>query len=454
MNINPLALDAFLEHKRRLLHLPGLAIAVVQDGRIIYLRGLGIAGPKRSMTPQTPLIIGSLSKSFTALAVMQLAERDLLNLDEPVQHYVPWFRLADTDASASITIRHLLTHTSGISRYAGRRLLAGRGKRSIEQGVRDLTALKLSKPVGTVFEYSNTNYLIAGLVVEVVSGLAFGAYVQQHVFGPLGMLKSYISENEALCGGLAHGYRWWFGIPFPFRAPYLSDALPAAFIAASSEDMARYALALLNNGALDDATLLSPNGVTALHQPLVATTSPSSLYALGWRVEKLSNVSIRRHSGEVSNFISEMVLVPSRGLGAIALTNTGNGLVPAVVPEISRIASDMVRFLLGIPAPRRRVSFLCFYALLDVALVMFSLYQCWSLTRLLRRSNQRRGLLLGLASLIEASLGAVVTVCIPRLADAPWSLLRLYVPDVTAWLAAFFGCSLLKSFVFLLRRKR
>ena len=260
MNIDMSTLNTFLEDKRCTLRLPGLAVAVVQDNRIVYLRGLGAAAPGRAMTLQMPLIVGSLSKSFTALAVMQLVEQGQINLDAPVQQYIPWFRVDDPDASARITLRHLLTHTSGISRYAGRELLAGRGGNMIEQSVRELCGLRLSKSVGSAFQYSNTNYLIAGLVVEMVSGQPFGLYVQQHIFNSLDMRHSYVTEQAALLGGLACGHRWWFGVPLPYRAPYLDDALPAAFVAASAEDMGRYALALLSGGTLDGVSVLSPAG--------------------------------------------------------------------------------------------------------------------------------------------------------------------------------------------------
>lgn len=454
MNIDLSALDAFLEHKRRALCLPGLAVAVVQSGRVIYQRGLGKASPSRAMTPQTPLIIGSLSKSFTALAVMQLVEAGKLALDAPVQEYVPWFCLGDAAASSRITIKHLLTHTSGISRYAGRELLGGRGCKTIEQSVLDLRGLRLSRSVGARFQYSNTNYLILGLVVEVVSGQAFADYIQQHIFSPLGMQQSYACEAAARQSGLASGYRWWFGLPVPYRAPYLEDAVPAAFITASVEDMACYALALLGGGTLNGASVLSPGGIAELHRPQVATASPGSRYGLGWRIEQLGGVPLIRHGGEVSNFMAEMVLVPERNLGVVVLMNAGNGLAPAVVPDVSRMASSVARFLLGMPQPRRRFSFRDFYTVLSVVLAALSLYQGWSLVQLLRRSNRRGRSALGLAALVEVVLGVVALWRIPRLADAPWSLLRLYVPDLSAWLAAFFGASLLKCLCFLFRLRR
>jgi CubicO group peptidase (beta-lactamase class C family) len=450
--INSKALDDFLEQKRRSLHLPGLSIAIVHNGRVIYQRGLGMVGTSRPMTPQTPLLIGSLSKSFTALSVMQLVERGLLDLDAPVQQSIPWLRLADPDASASMTVRHLLTHTSGISRYAGRELLGGHRKRTTEQSVRDLHGLHLSRPMGSSFEYSNTNYLIAGLVVERVSGQPFADYVQQHIFHPLGMQHSSASEDTARRSGLATGYRWWFGVPVPYRAPYLEDAVPAAFIAASSEDMARYLRALLSGGTFDGVSVLSPAGIAEMHRPQTASTSPGSYYALGWRVEKLGSTLIMRHGGEISNFMGEIVLVPERNLGVVVLTNVGNGLLPVAVPDVSRMASDVTRFWLGIPVPRRRLSFRGFYARLYAALSVLSAYQVWSLLRLLR-SRQRGHSALGLMSLVEVALGVMALRRIPRLADSPWKLLRIYVPDVTVWLAAFFAVSILKCLCFLFRSR-
>lgn len=439
-------LEAFLERKCRALHLPGLAIAVVHDGRIVYQRGLGAAAPGRPMTSETPLVIGSLSKSFTALAIMQLVEQGKIGLDDAVNSYIPWLRFADRAAPAQLTIRHLLTHTSGISRYDGRALLAGHRKKSIEQSVHDLRDLRLSQPVGATFQYSNTNYLLLGLIIEIVSGQSFGSYIKQHIFTPLGMEHSYTSEEAAQRDGLATGYRWWFGLPRPFSAPYLDDALPAAFIAASVEDMARYALAILRGGS----PVLSAAGVAELHRPQVAAPGPGSSYGLGWRVEALDGVSIVRHGGEVSNYLAEMVLVPGLRLGVVVLMNVSNGL-PVQVGLPGHVASSVTRYLLGMAQPRRRLSFWGFYALLDAALVALSAYQVWSLAEAVRSGSARLRSVLGLAALCEVGLAVVTLRRVPRLADSPWSLLRLYVPDVVSWLAAFFCGSLIKSLVFLFR---
>ena len=121
------AVDDYVRAQMKAARIPGLALAIVQDGRAVHLRGFGRADDGgRAFTPQTPFFIGSNSKSFTALAVMQLAEAGLGELDAPVRRYIPWFRVADPQASGQITIRHLLNQTSGLSEAAGNRS-AGRG---------------------------------------------------------------------------------------------------------------------------------------------------------------------------------------------------------------------------------------------------------------------------------------------------------------------------------------
>src|SRR5687767_8897500 len=114
-------IESFVQGEMAAQRVPGLALGIVEDGRIAYVRGFGKADDSgRVVTPQTPFIIGSVAKSVTALAIMQLVEANKIDLDAPVQRYLPWFRVADEKASAEITLRHLLNHTSGISTKTGR----------------------------------------------------------------------------------------------------------------------------------------------------------------------------------------------------------------------------------------------------------------------------------------------------------------------------------------------
>jgi CubicO group peptidase (beta-lactamase class C family) len=448
--------ERFLLATRQELRIPGLAIGIIKDHQIIYLRGFGYADETgRPMTPQTPFVLGSLSKSFTALAIMQLVEAGKIDLDAPVQRYLPWFSVADKTASSHITIRHALTHTTGISLYTGRAFLAGRGKNTLEQSVRELERVRLTQPVGTVFQYSNSNYAILGLIVQVIAGERFEAYIQRHIFHPLQMCHSHTSEHEAIQDGMTKGYRWWFGMPFVSHVPYLTDALPAAFILSSAEDMARYLVACLDAGSSEKNALLSTHGFAEMYRPH-ATIGPNISYALGWRVESQGNTTIIRHGGETANFLSEMVLVPEHRLGIVVLLNVNNGAVARL--GVTKIATAAVSLLLGQPEPKPPLSFRTFYLLVDLAVLAGSCWQLWSLVRLFRSrwSSLHTCDLLSLVK--DAALPLTILWGIPRWFHAPWSLLRLYVPDLSVWLRAMnllsFARGIIRIILFFLGNRR
>ena len=179
------AIDAYVDQQMQRLRLPGVSLAIVEKGQIVHWRGFGQARPGgQSPTPQTPFFIGSLTKSFTALAVMQLVEAGKIDLDASVQRYLPWFRVADSWASAQIAVRHLLNQTSGLPTSAGEIPLADFDSRpgAAERQMRALALLQLARPVGAAFEYSNANYDLLGLIIEVASGESYGSYVQSHIF--------------------------------------------------------------------------------------------------------------------------------------------------------------------------------------------------------------------------------------------------------------------------------
>ena len=208
-------IDDYITARMERARIPGLSVAIVKGDQIVYLKGYGQADPAgRAVTPQTPFIIGSISKTFTALAAMQLVEAGKVDLDAPVQRYLPWFRVADPQASAQITVRSLLNHTSGLPQKADTFLWADQDDGVLERTVRYLKTVELARPIGT-FGYSNANYQILGLIVQVVSGQSYEAYVEQHIFAPLDMQASFTSQRQAQQRGMATGYRWWFGFPFP-----------------------------------------------------------------------------------------------------------------------------------------------------------------------------------------------------------------------------------------------
>lgn len=299
------AIDAYLVEQMAALRIPGLALGIVQGDQVVHLRGFGIADPTgRPVTPATPFVLNSISKSFVALAIMQLVEQGKLALDTPVQRYLPWFQVADATASAQITVRQLLNQTSGLPESTGYRELARSvaAADTLEERVRRLRDTQLNRPVGMSFEYTDANYDVLGLIVQTVAGQPYPAYVQQQILAPLAMQRSATTQPDALPADLAVGYRSWFGFPVPFAQWYAHALLPSGDLISSAEDMTHYLIAQLNDGRYNDTTLLSPQGITTLHQPAVREGESEKFYGMGWEVRPMNDLTVVRHDGTSANY--------------------------------------------------------------------------------------------------------------------------------------------------------
>jgi CubicO group peptidase (beta-lactamase class C family) len=164
------------------------------------MKAFGIADSDgRLVTPQTPFFTGSTGKSFTALAIMQLVEADKIKLDAPVQTYLPWFRVADVKASEIITVRQLMNMASGLPTSIGQEQLANTNlsDSAIENNVRALANVELIAPPGERYEYSNSNYVVLGMIIQTITGQSYETYIQEHIFQPLDMQNSFTSKTEA-----------------------------------------------------------------------------------------------------------------------------------------------------------------------------------------------------------------------------------------------------------------
>jgi CubicO group peptidase (beta-lactamase class C family) len=351
-------LDAYVQQHMDRLHIPGAALAVVQGDRIVHERGFGRARPGGE-TPSryTPFVLGSVTKSFTALAVMQLVEGGKVELDAPVQRYLPWFRVADPQASAQMTVRHLLNQTSGLPQLPGMLPLADFDARpdATERQARALATVKLTRPAGAAFEYCNMNYNLLGLIVEAASGEPYADYVQKHIFDPLEMNHSYTSQAVAKQNGLAVGHRYWFAAPFAIpRLPMPHGSLPSGQLISCAEDMARYLIAQLNGGRYGDAPILSPAGIDELHCPAVqASIMGVSLgqYAMGWFDDEDGPTRTLWHTGEVPDFFAYMALLPERKKALVLLLNVDQSLM---FMRLSDVGAGAARLLAGEqPSPSR-----------------------------------------------------------------------------------------------------
>jgi len=386
------AIEAFVKAEMRAGRIPGASVAIVRDGGILYQNGFGVASPDgRSVTPQTAFILGSVSKSITALGVMQLVEAGKIDLDAPVQRYVPWFRVADEDASRLVTVRHLLNQTSGLPEAAGIKGLADgdTSDGALERHVRLLANEPLTRPPGKAMQYCNYNYAVLGLIIQTVAGTSYEDYIQRNIFTPLDMRHSFTSQKAAEKQGMATGYRLWFGIPVAAPGlPFVRGLLPGGYLISSAEDMAHYLIAHLNGGRYLDRSILSPEGMAELHRvsgvrPLGFHNAKSYAgYAMGWFAGEMAGVQVLHHGGSTPNFLTHVVMEPEKRQGIVILTNAFAS---------NRLAEGVLTLLSGRPAPAvesHRPLGVDWLPLPLIQIVAF-LFSLWALRRWRRHPENR-----------------------------------------------------------------
>ena len=435
------AIDAYVAAEIHEQRIPGLALGIVHGNEIIHLKGFGSADPTGApVTAQTAFSIGSLTKSFTAVAIMQLVEAGQLELDAPVQRYLPWFRVADPAASASITLRHLLNHSSGLPRdfETADADKLDQDANALEQRLRSLSTVELEQPLGS-YGYSNVGYQALALIIQAVSGQSYEDYLRQHIFAPLDMRQSFATLSEAAQHPIAAGYHYWFGLPVAAGLPAYRVGPGNGGLFSSAEDMAHYLIAHLNQGRFGTATLLSPAGIAELHRP--AVPRPDGAYAMGWGVKTVDGVTVVAHSGQTYNYMGKMMLMPESQWGVVVLQNS-QYMVKIVTGDHSQdvIADGVAAMLLGRQPPARTTSFLPLLAygvlfltlLVQLTFIIRSIMQFRRWQRLPERQPHGRRRLLWHAALpLIGNLIWALLVLLGLPATNNLTMLSYQIPDFT-----------------------
>lgn len=325
-------LDSAVESQMSRHGLPGVALAVVNGDEVVYLKGYGTAGAQE-MTPQTQMFIGSQSKSFTALAIAQLYEQGRLDLKASVQAYLPDFKVADEEASARITVNHLLHHTSGLSESGYSVLLPDNA--TCQDAVSSLAQAHLTAPVGQKFQYFNVGYDVLTCITETITGQRYADYLQQYVLDPLGM--SHTTADPAQIENLSSGYTRLFGFAVPMKQPVRDFEIGAGYIVSTAQDMARYALAM-KNGAVG---LVQPATAQAIFTPGLGA------YGMGWHI--VDGGAKVFHGGANETFHTEVNLYPKRDRAFVLLVNEGHQVDHFV--SMGQLTSSVEAVVLGRTPP-------------------------------------------------------------------------------------------------------
>jgi CubicO group peptidase (beta-lactamase class C family) len=347
------SVDSYVTTAMQRHNIPGLALAITQGDQITFSKGYGTAGGGRIVTPDTPFYIGSQSKSFTALAIMQLVERGKLDLEAPVQTYLPWFQVADPQTSQQITIRHLLQHTSGLSE-AGY-VADFPPDTDLETMVRDLSRANITAPVGTKMQYFNQGYSTLGLIIETVTGQSYGEFIYEHIFAPLKMRNSFTDPGLANTPELSQGYSQVFMLAVPLKQIVYQSDLPAGYIISTANDMARFLMALGNGGELDGVRILTPENVQLIFTPNYAI---NSTYGFGWYISQYYDEPKITHGGDTERFHTSVLLLPERDLSLVILINE-NHLIKNF-NEYNTLFWGVASILTNHPMPKESLSSLLY----------------------------------------------------------------------------------------------
>ena len=449
------AIDAYIQAQMRDAGIPGVALAIVHGDQIVHMKGFGIAGPAgRPMTPQTPVNLASLAKPMTGLAIMQLAEAGEIDLDAPVQRYIPWFRVADEAASAQITVRHLLYHTSGLPEAAGAEYGFRGDERAdgLEQQVRELRSVILADPVGAAYHYSNPNYGVLGLLIQQITGQSFEAYMQEHVFAPLDMHETFTSPEAARQHASAQGYRFLFGMPLAFDEPYNRGGLPSGGIIASASDVAHFLIANLNGGRYGDRQIVSGAGIAEMQRPVVK--AGDEIEAWDWGSRSLQGTRVLTKGGDLAAFKTNMALFPDSGWGFVILINANDRWASFLQDlRISGMAIGLSSLMVGQPPPNLASNgpliFRLVVALIVLVQVVGIFLSIMAFRRWRRQPESRpqgtRGMVrhIALPLVLNLAWAAIMLLGVPTfMGGYPLSFLLYAVPDLGYFLVVSGGVAL------------
>jgi CubicO group peptidase (beta-lactamase class C family) len=379
------------------------------------------------VTEDTRFRIGSVTKSFTALAVLQLVEEGRIDLDAPLERYVTGFHLAGED-QPRVTIRHLLSHTSGVGTWTGWRDFADPDD-DFAAMVREAgPRTTLVAPPGERFEYANANYVALGAVIEAVTGQRMEDYLTERVFAPLGLDDTSATDD----GGLAAGYTSWFGLTVPREVDYPRVLLPTGGITSSATDMLSYLQALSPE---DEDGAIVPSGVVdAMHTRSVLLDRPKagrdlamSGYGLGWFVEEDGT---RWHAGRMPNAASVVAMGPSDDWGFVLLANTDTFVDPPV-PALAEGVADVLsgRGIDPMPGPGR-------YLFVDILAVLCVALCVRSVTRIRSRPARVSGVIGPAVAAVVIVLGVPLAAGLgaelgsPEAVWAVWRALLGAQPDI------------------------
>lgn len=401
-------IDNYLQTALEDANVKGMALEIVNSDTVVYSNTYGDA-----KETSDNFIIGSMSKSFTALAIVDLADKGIVNLDVSICEY-----LEDYPELEEITVRDLLNQVSGI---ASNQLLSD---------------INITSSKGQ-FQYANANYNLLGKIIEKVTGKEYTEYVKESIFEPLEMTNTYANYGEDQQKTLVQGYTSYFGIMIPRNVMYPDkdswSQVPAGYIISNIEDMGKYLQMYLRKGnSIFDSETVN----TVLHNGVDASTDTSAVsdmyggdakYCMGWIEKKVDDEPIIYHAGKVENFTSVMVLLPERDLAAVMLFNSMDFLVGQSL--IEQIEENVVSIIRGEEIKEiNSNSYILQHGIINVVCLVMIFLCSLPILIFLKREKERKGNIV-ISIIIHLVCPILLAIAFP-IAGMPLFVIRGFVPDI------------------------
>jgi len=332
--------DALVGQARSAFHVPGIALAVVKDGKVVTEKGYGVrrVGGPAPVTPHTLFRIASNTKAFTAAALAILVDEGKIHWSDHVVDLMPGFQMYDPYITREMTVADLLVHRSGLGLGEGDLMFFPPSNLTREEILHRLRFLKPATSFRSHYAYDNLLYLVAGQLIPAVTGKSWDDFVKERIFTPLGMMDSATRTAALLAGGdVATPHAEVEGKLQPLEQENVDNNAPAGSIVSCVHDLAKWMIVQLNRGAMEQGRLFSEaqsrtmwTGLTILPIENSPKGAPAALdalqpnfaeYALGWSTRDYRGHKIVGHTGGLSGFVSRTFLIPDLKLGIIVLTN-------------------------------------------------------------------------------------------------------------------------------------
>lgn len=330
-NVDRYILDSMHQSKTSVL-----TLTIIQEENIIYQKIYQTGNFDYKVDIDTPFYIGSISKSFTALAIKQLSNSGMIDIDERVSVYLPWFDLKD-DRGNEIKVRDLIRHRSGLSTLDGNMAYTYDSNYSIEELSQVIPrTVHIDSLIGNINSYSNLNYIVLGAIIEKVTGQSYVEYIQKNIYSPIDMTHTYYDYEESKKNGLVPSYRVVNGIRIAVNVPHPTAHVPAGYQMSSTHDMTNYMMMFLHEGVFNSQSLFDSNTLS----------SDSVTYDPYWQELEIADEYFG-HSGATFSATSQMIINQRNKMGILILTNSRD--VSSTKPiDAALISEGVITILRGI----------------------------------------------------------------------------------------------------------